>query len=69
MEAHRRSIKSNQCDRLDKVQTAVKDRLSSHENRKRKAGTLHSHVSALDPEACMGYIWENRNSFTSEKIL
>lgn len=40
-----------------KVQSAVKDRLSSHENRKRKAGTLHSHVSALDPEACMEYIW------------
>lgn len=31
----------------------MKDRSGSHENRKRKAGTMHSHVSALDPEACM----------------
>lgn len=31
----------------------MKDRSGSHKNRERKAGTMHSHVSALDPEACM----------------
>lgn len=36
-----------------RVQSAGKDRLRSHENRKREAVTLHSHVTALDPVACM----------------
>lgn len=45
-------IKNSVTGRI-KAQSAVKDGLSSHENKKRKAGTLHSHVSAVDPEACM----------------
>lgn len=51
------------------VQSAVKDSLSSYESRKRKAGTLHSHVSVLDPEACMEKYGENGKSFSSEKNL